>query len=96
MKSDDINDRSEIAIISGKSKILVDYEYPITYKRVGVENELRRQIIFNESRNLWEPQDRNKVISMSDFFKGAIITGSFKINEKYLSERQKNNETENH
>jgi hypothetical protein len=85
-------DLAQIVMISGKSKILIDYEYRIQYKEVGSNNEKRRQIIFNKENMLHEPPDRNKVILMPDSFSGTIISGRFKLNEKYLLERVCNNE----
>ncbi|NUM62847.1 MAG: hypothetical protein HUU44_12015 [Ignavibacteriaceae bacterium] len=86
------DDVTQIAVISGHSKILIDYKYPITSTLVN--GQKFRQIIFNKENDLYKPQDANKVILMEDDFKGTIITGRFVINKKYLKERlaKKSNE----
>jgi hypothetical protein len=83
------DDNNKIAIISGKSKILVDYEYEIINKMYG-ETEVR-QIIFNKEQELHNLQDDSKAILMSDKFQGTIITGSFVINKTYLTQIIANN-----
>jgi len=78
-------DIAEVALISGRSKIIIDYTYPITRKSVGTQSEERRQIFFNKSRTFKEEQDPEKVVLMKAGFEGTIITGRFRINEKYIS-----------
>lgn len=79
-------DPVKIAVISGKSKILVDYTYPIINHVVdSVSGEKRRLLPFNREGSLSKPSDPSKVSSMKHSFDGVIITGSFKINEEYLT-----------
>lgn len=86
LKSDE--DVAEIAVISGRSKILIDFDYPIVRKHVGQNDELRRQIIFNREGSLDRPQDNKKVLLMKDRFEGTIITGRLIINDRYLDNVQ--------
>ncbi len=76
-------DQTNIVVISGKSKINIDFTYPINEFRK--DEKIYRQIIFNKEQNLQLLPDSEKVISMSDSFKGTIITGKFKINEEFLN-----------
>lgn len=86
------SDEIQVALISGHSKILIDYEYPLIDVYVGLNKEKRKQIIFNREKKLYEPQDENKVILLDTPFPGTIVTGRFKINDIYLKEllRDKN------
>lgn len=80
-------------MISGSSKIVIDYLYPIELVPIGEEKEMRRQIAFNRQKNLHYPPDTEKVISMPDFFKGTMISGKFKIDDKFLIARSDPDET---
>ncbi|NTU49809.1 MAG: hypothetical protein HGA87_02775 [Desulfobulbaceae bacterium] len=73
-----------ICLLSGKSVIKIDYEYPIIEKAVGPQKEKRRMMIFNKNQTLHDPSDENKVRVLANGFPGTIFTGSFKIDEKYL------------
>lgn len=81
-------EKNNIAIISGYSKILVDYTYKIVYNEVmssiSSSLEKRRQIIFNKGRSLHEPQDENYVKVMKIKFPGTIITGKFHLDKQFL------------
>jgi hypothetical protein len=81
------NDVGRIAIISGKSKILIDYTYPIVNNVVNVAGEKRRQIIFNNENSLYSPQDPSKVVLMNGQYQGTIITGQLKINTQFITEK---------
>lgn len=81
-----------IVIISGHSRILIDYEYPILRKKVvvdhenGPKTELWRAISFNKEGSLHLPQDPNKVGYIKSKFDGTIITGRFKLSDKYVKQ----------
>lgn len=88
LKSSD--DNGQVCIISGKSKIVVDYDYPIKTIEVGPNKDKRRQIVFNESGSLYDEQDKSKVFYMDGNILGTVITGNFKINESYLVDKLEN------
>ena len=73
-----------ICLLSGKSVISIDYEYPIIEQAKGSNKEKRRMIIFNKKQALHEPSDERKVRTLVNGFDGTIFTGTFKIDEKYL------------
>lgn len=75
-----------LVIISGHSYILVDYEYPITQREIGPKMELWRTISFNKSNDLHTPQDPSKVAFLKTKFPGTIITGRFKLRDKYVKQ----------
>lgn len=77
------NELAELVLISGKSKILIDFQYKIE-KKSG-----RRIIALNKENDLQKPPDLKKVVQMSDSFKGVIMTGRFIINEIYLKKQLK-------
>lgn len=77
---------AQVAIISGHSYILVDYDYPIRRVHVGKQKEVRRQISFNSQKDLHLPQDKNKVKYLEHPFLGTIITGRFKLSHNYVIE----------
>lgn len=74
--------KSNIAIISGRSKVLIDFTYPIG--SINIENETRRKIVFNVENDLKLPQDQSKVMLMNDAVQGTIITGRIKLKKDYL------------
>lgn len=81
-------DPVKISIISGRSKIIIDYAYPIIKQTVNqVTKETRRLLPFNKEGNLKIPADPTKVFYMDHQFNGVIITGYFKINEEYLTQK---------
>ncbi len=75
---------AEIFLLSGHAEIIIDYKYPIVTKLVGPTKEPRRIIAFNKENDLHQLQDDTKVIYLEDKFEGAIFSGSFKIDDKYL------------
>lgn len=88
LKSNDGN--CYVSVISGRSKIIIDYDYPIKEVPVGDNNELRRQIAFNSAGSFYEEQDPQKVFYMDGSFLGTVITGKFKINEEFLVSKLEN------
>jgi hypothetical protein len=82
IKSDDEN--GCVAVLSGRSHILIDYAYPIRNVTVGATGEMRRQIAFNKEGDLHGPQDEKLVSFIPSEFPGVIITGRFKIDNQYL------------
>ncbi|MDD4894664.1 MAG: hypothetical protein PHW54_05050 [Candidatus Omnitrophica bacterium] len=83
------NKGAEISLLSGHSAVKIDYSYPIIRKEVGPTKETRRFITFNKENDLKMPPDSNKVIFLDKKFQGAIFTGSFILDKKYLEERLK-------
>lgn len=79
---------AEIILLSGHSLIKIDYGYPIVKKLVGSNNEPRRRMVFNDSGDLLQPSDPEKVIYLKNEFKGTIFAGSFKIDKQHLIEQQ--------
>jgi hypothetical protein len=81
-------DNPKLAIISGHSYILVDYEYPLTKEEIGPSKEIRRQISFNKDQGLHYPQDGQKVKFLAEPFPGTIITARFKMAAAYVKDRR--------
>ncbi len=85
-------DVGQVAIISGKSKIVVDYTYPIIERLVGEDTVPRRMILFNKSGSWADAQDPQKVMLMKRELNGTMITGQFKINREYITNRMEKND----
>jgi hypothetical protein len=81
------NDGASLCFVSGRSAILIDFEYPIISREVGNPPEIRRFMIFNKSGNLHNPPDTKKVIFLKDYFPGTMFSGRFRIDEKYLKNK---------
>jgi len=75
---------ANICLISGRSLISIDYEYPIFEKEIRGMAEKRKYIIFNKEQDLHKPADSKKVTYLNNKFSGTLFTGSFKIDGKYL------------
>jgi hypothetical protein len=88
------DDPRNVVLLSGYSKIIIDYSYKIQKMQVGKQGEMRRFIIFNKENNLHKLSDSDKVIVLKNKFEGTIITGKFKINEKYLVSKIRRNSHE--
>lgn len=82
---------AEIAIISGGSKILIDFSYPIA--KINIGQETRRRLVFNNDGHLYSDQDPRNLIPLNDNLEGTVVTGKFKIKESFLKqyEIRKNN-----
>jgi hypothetical protein len=78
---------AQVAVISGHSYVLVDYEYPIRRVEIGQSREIRRQISFNREGDLSSPQDSKKVRYLEYPFPGTIITGRFKLSANYVIDK---------
>jgi hypothetical protein len=77
------NEKAQIAVISGKSLIVIDFTYPIQH--IPMHNgAVMRRICFNDSADLFQAQDPNKVMHLEYKFPGTMITGRFKIDEAHL------------
>lgn len=80
----DDSEQRVVTILSGRSKILIDFIYPIEYVQGESPSDIRRRIVFNKESDLFKPQDSGKVISLNHRFPGTIISGKFTISEQYL------------
>ncbi|MDD4954488.1 MAG: hypothetical protein PHP17_00395 [Candidatus Omnitrophica bacterium] len=80
---------AEIYLISGHAEIIIDYTYPIVNKEVGAMKEVRRIIAFNKAADLHQIPDDKKVIYLENKLEGTIFAGNFRIDRKYLEERNK-------
>ena len=77
------NEKAQIAVISGKSLVVIDFTYPI--QRIPIANgAVMRRICFNDSADLFQTQDPRKVMQLQYKFPGTMITGRFKIDEAHL------------
>ena len=88
------DDIRSVVLLSGFSKIIIDYTYKINRMQVGKNEEIRRFIIFNKENNLHKLPDVKKVMVLKRKFGGTVITGKFKINEKYLVSKIQSNYNE--
>jgi hypothetical protein len=79
-----------LCLVSGKSAIIVDYQYPILNKKIANKDESRRILAFNKTGDLHRPPDLQKVIFLKNHIEGTVFSGSFRIDEKYLKSRLEN------
>lgn len=75
-----------IAVLSGKSKLLIDFHYPINYFEVTRNGETHtlRRIAFNEECEIFSEQDKKYAMSIDKSYPGTIFSGKFIIKEDYL------------
>jgi hypothetical protein len=88
VKSND--EGANLCFVSGRSAIIIDYEYPINNKEIKDSGERRKIMAFNKKGDLHEPPDPRKVIFLKDRIEGTIFSGQFKIDGKYLKEKMEN------
>lgn len=74
----DLNNNTQITILSGKTAIVIDSKYRLENKTF-LDRE-RRVIAFNENNDLFEKPDNNYVKNMSVFFPGLIIETRIPLN----------------
>jgi hypothetical protein len=72
-----------VVIISGYSKIIIDFKYK--FIEIDVKGTKYGKIIFNDSSDLADKMDLSKLILMKENFPGTMVTGSIVIQEKYIS-----------
>lgn len=77
--------KANMAIISGKTKILFDDNYSISEKLVN--GSPRDIIAFNRNNNLLELPDKMNVQTLKNKFPGTLISLEFYLDNKYLSRK---------
>ena len=72
-----------MAIISGGSKLLIDFRYPIV--KIKLKDDFRRMIAFNKDGQLSNLHDLNCLVKLEHKFEGTVVTGKFQIKESLLT-----------
>lgn len=75
---------TNLAILSGKSLVQIDFTYPILNKTVGKHLEKRRIMTFNKESDLHLPPDDGFVKVLKGNFKGTVFSGKFVIDKEFL------------
>ena len=71
----------KFCLISGNTKIQFDINDK-SYYNEGI-------LIFNENKNIFEKQNNDKIMNLSEFFPGAIISLDFTLKSSWIEEEEK-------